>query len=45
MGEAREYGRLILDVRVDGGSSCPKQGIKYLPKNLSTTPTPVSGSS
>ena len=30
---------------VDGPSSCPQEGVMYLPKNLSSYPTPVPGSS
>ena len=36
---------IYIPTQPDGASSCPQEGIMYLPKNLSTTPTPVPGSS
>ncbi len=35
----------LLTKSVDGPSSCPQEGVMYLPKNLSSYPTTVPGSS
>ncbi|MCJ1454343.1 ribonuclease T2-like [Mycoblastus sanguinarius] len=35
---------IYIPTQPDGPSSCPQEGIQYLPKNLSSYPTPVPGS-